>query len=90
MPRFVQTRLAEIANRITELGLQRCPVCGSDTALGAAQLPALIQLGGDVSTERTPGSDVRHGIVVTCQICGHMMFFDPQMFVGDDEPLFEN
>jgi hypothetical protein len=21
---------------------------------------------------------------------GHMMFFDPQMFVGDDEPLFED
>ena len=78
--------LREIADRITALGLQTCPICESQTMI-ADPRPVILPIGGFPWTE--PGTanrgNVHFMLLVRCDLCGYAMLFDSERFKGGDE-----
>lgn len=92
--RFRKKILEEIAAQITRLGLQRCPICTSDSAMGASPYPVLLNIGG-FPHERSdprwdPEANVRFMLEVRCEVCGHSILFDSEKFHGPNEPVLVN
>ena len=89
--RYGKKVLTEIAAWITSLGLRSCPVCGSDSSLGASPYPVLLNIGGFHHEKNDPRWDpeanVRFMIEVRCEVCGHSMLFDSEKFHPGDEPI---
>lgn len=89
--RFRQKTLKEIAEHIVRLGLAKCPVCGSESSLGASPYPVLLSFGGFHHEPRDPRHDpeanVWFAVNVECQVCGHMMLFNSERFHHGNEPV---
>jgi hypothetical protein len=87
--KFTDDAITTIANRITALGLQRCPICDGQT-MHAAHRPVVMNIGGiPGSTTQDVGTNILYMALVRCDVCGHAMFFDAEKFYGSDEPMLE-
>jgi hypothetical protein len=86
---FTEPAIKEMAARITSLGLQTCPVCGSGT-LEALPRPILLPVGGCPWLEdRDAGTNVLIMLAATCDLCGHMMLFDSEKFSGPEQLMLQ-
>jgi hypothetical protein len=87
--RFTKPAIEEMAARITQFGLQTCPVCDSGT-LGALRRPILLPIGGGPWLEnRDAGTNVLFIVAVCCDLCGHTLLFDSEKFSARHEPILE-
>jgi len=87
--RWTKKFLAEVAERLQQLGVKACPVCGSD-ALVVGRLPVYVLGGGlpgaaggrprDVDPDRRTDYAVR----VECSLCGHIMVFNSERYRTSD------
>jgi hypothetical protein len=77
----------EIAALITQMGLQGCPVCASNEALGLLPWPGVVHIGG---TEKPVGAPHRGNLLfmalVRCESCGYSMMFDSEKLTGKHDP----
>lgn len=72
-----------MAALITQMGLNSCPVCDSDSALGLLPQPSLMPIGG--APWMAGEGNVLFMAVVRCESCGHTMLFDSEKFSGANE-----
>jgi hypothetical protein len=72
-----------MSDRIIELGLDDCRVCGATESNSTWQQPALIHVGGHVDDH--PDANMCYAIIVLCRQCGYMMLFDSERFSRGDE-----
>jgi len=84
LPRWRDESLNAMTERIIQLGLNKCPVCGGDDSMAAWQQPAVIPV-GSLSSEVDPDANVRFAVLIFCRLCGHMLLFDSEQFSGGDE-----
>ncbi len=75
--------LEDITQKLSQLGLVDCRVC-SGGSLATWTQPALIHVGG-LNTKTSPDSNVGFGVIVLCQVCGHVLLFDSEQFSGPSE-----
>jgi hypothetical protein len=86
--RFRKKTLGQMTVRIVELGLSKCPICGTGV-ITASRLPALVPIGG-IHREKDdprhdPEANVLFAVVLTCNLCGYMLLFDSEKFTPGDE-----
>lgn len=85
-----QQFLEEFDAHISQLGLESCAVCDSERAYVIHRQPALVSIGG-LSDPNGPPADentnVLFVVMVECQICGHLSWFNSARFRTDDEPI---
>jgi hypothetical protein len=91
--RFRETIVQEITNRLSQLGLEECPICHSGT-WGAHRIPVLLHIGGLKSSiedpvDGDPDTNVLFMVRVACQLCGYNMLFDSEKHHGPNEPVLE-
>jgi len=88
--RFRKKAVQQITDRLNQLGLEQCPVCGA--SLVADHRPAILSIGGvkyeEGDSRHDPEADALFMIRVFCQLCGYNIFFDSEQHVRGDEPLF--
>ncbi len=92
-----QETLDEIADKLSQLGLSACSVCGSATALAADRRPVILSIGGvawmspGVATprEQEPSTNILFMVRVGCEVCGHTLLFDSESFFTGGTPTLE-
>ena len=95
--RWHHTFLAVVGQRLQQLGVRACPVCGRADSLHVSPFPVLVTDAGPV-----PGAAVEAGaqehlgditvaVQAECAACGHWMLFNSLRFrTGQDRiTLFE-
>jgi hypothetical protein len=95
--RWHRSFLAAVGQRLQQLGLRACPVCGRADSLRVSPFPVLLTDAGPV-----PGAAARAGVQerfdditaavkAECAVCGHWMLFDSLKFRTGQEriALFE-
>ncbi len=87
---FTQQALDTMSERITQLGLATCPVCGSDQ-LGLMRWPGVLHVGGhrERGDPRDSSENILFMAIVECQLCGHVLLFDSEKFHGGDERILQ-
>lgn len=91
---FRDAPFREIAGKLNQLGLSSCPICGSDTALGADRRPVGLVVGQTipapgVSVPKEKSGNILFMLRVECNLCGYSMLFNAERFFSGDEPIFE-
>jgi ribosomal protein S27AE len=91
--RFTETVVQEITNRLSQLGLEECPICHSGT-LVAHHIPVLLPIGGRKSViedpvNGDPDTNVLFMVRVACEVCGYTLLFDSEKHHGQDVPVLE-
>jgi hypothetical protein len=84
--------LREISDKLVQLGLDQCRVCGSPTALGVDKRPVILPVGGvPWPTSGTPDPDANGLFMVRleCNVCGHSMLFNSERFITGDTPALK-
>src|SRR5918998_6580581 len=88
--RWRKAFLVEIKERLAQLGLMNCGVCGSEH-LAVHRFPFLAQMGNlppNISNLDDAEVIVEYLVRVECGICGYVMLFSAERFrTGDDEAL---
>ena len=90
--RWRKSKLEEMAGRIAQLGLERCPVCGSDAGgtMHVQKRPVFVSI-GDAYKEnvasREADANVLFFVLVTCDLCGYAMQFDSERLVAGGTPM---
>ena len=95
--RWHRSFLAVVGQRLRQLGVQACPVCGRADSLRVSPFPVLVTDAGPVPGAAARGWAQEHlgGITVAvqaaCAACGHWMLFNSLRFrTGQDRiTLFE-
>jgi len=83
-----------VAARLRAHGLDRCPVCHSET-LDVHEKPVLLVLGGAAwpnpphSGPMDPDAQVDFMIRIECNLCGYNVLFNSEHFYGANTPGFE-
>ena len=91
--RFRDEAVHEITGKLQQLGLDGCPVCGSETALQADRRPVLLTV-GQLSTPDTPRPKEKSGnalfmVRIECNLCGYSILFNSERFFSGDTPILE-
>ena len=95
--RWHRSFLATVGQRLQQLGVRACPVCGRADSVRVSPFPALVTDAGPVPGAAAPGWAQEHlgGITVAvqaeCAACGHWMLFNSlRIRTGQDRiTLFE-
>lgn len=91
--RWRRTFIAEVSEKLQQLGMTACPVCGSAESLGAGRFPVLL-----VDGEFPQGTDGGHlvedrdlhitfAMQIECTTCGHLMLFNAERYRTGDEKI---
>jgi Zn ribbon nucleic-acid-binding protein len=87
--------MAEVFERLRQLGLAACPGCGSTNSLNMSPIPALLAKSGVPSEGNglhlgpDHKDDVTFAIKVECTNCGHWMLFNAARYRTVDETIIE-
>jgi hypothetical protein len=81
--RFRRKFLLEMDERIAQLGMDTCRICGSGHLL-VHKRPGIVTFGG-VPHEREdprwdPESNILFMLMTTCDVCGNTQFFDSERY----------
>ena len=95
--RWHHTFLAVVGQRLQQLGLRACPVCGRGDSLRVSPFPVLVTDAGPVPGTAARGwaqehlGDITVAVQAECATCGHWMLFDSLKFRTGQEriTLFE-
>jgi hypothetical protein len=95
--RWHRSFLAVVGQRLQQLGVRACPVCGRADSLRVSPFPVLLTNEGPVpgaaarARPREPFDDITAAVKTECAACGHRMLFDSLKFrTGPDRiMLFE-
>ena len=87
---FREEALEEMRDRIGQLGLRTCPICGSES-IGLPRWPAVVHVGGhfERSDPQSPSVNILFMVMVECEMCGHTMFLNSERFHPGDVPTLE-
>lgn len=90
--RWRKTFLAEVNEKLIQLGLTSCTVCGSEK-LQVHSLPSLALMGGlprAITSRHHDDAEVDTDmfIRIECGTCGYVMFFNAEKFRTGDEEIF--
>ena len=89
MPRWTQAALDQMTERIVQLGLRACPVCQTQN-LHVIKVPGIVSI-GEVFRENSEHQDgfgnIIFAVVIQCDTCGHLMFFNSESFYKGDDPI---
>lgn len=90
MARWRKTFLLEVAGKLQQLGLTRCPVCQGER-IGALPHPIVALVGGlppKASNVEDPEVTTDYLVRIECFLCGHILLFNAEQFrTGDDAIL---
>jgi hypothetical protein len=82
--RFRRKTLLEMNERITQLGMDTCRVCGSGELM-VHKRPGLVTVGGLFHEEDDPRYDDESNllfmVMTTCNLCGNTQFFDSERLI---------
>jgi DNA-directed RNA polymerase subunit RPC12/RpoP len=87
--------MAEVFERLRQLGLTACPECGSTNSLNMSPIPVLLVKSGTPSEgnglHQGPDheDDVTFAIKVECANCSHWMLFNAAKYRTVDETIIE-
>jgi hypothetical protein len=87
--RWRRSFLVEVAGKLQQLGLTKCPVCQSE-AIGAHRHPVLGLIGGfppRMSNAEDDEVGLDYLVRVECEVCGHVLLFDAERFRRGDSPI---
>ena len=91
--RLHRSFLAAVTQRLQQLGVRACPVCGRADSLRVSPFPVLVTDAGPVpsATARAGAPEHLGGITVAVQVecatCGHWMLFDSLKFRTGQERI---
>jgi hypothetical protein len=91
--RWHHSFLAVVGQRLRQLGLRACPVCGRADALRVSPFPVLVTDAGPVPDAAAEAGAPEHlgGITVAvqaeCAACGHWMLFNSLRFRTGQETI---
>jgi len=87
--RWRKTTLASMTERIVQMGLSSCNICGSTESLRVNRLPVILSIGGPFRAESDPKKDKESNILimvgVVCDSCGHTQLFDSERIMPKGE-----
>ena len=78
--------LAVVGQRLQQLGVRACPVCGRADSLRMSPFPVLLTDEGPVRGAAAPAGgqehfdDITAAVKADCAACGHWMLFDSLKF----------
>ncbi len=79
-----------MSERIVQLGLNQCPICGGVESLRVLRVPAVLQIGGTEGTCRRDPADqdvnILFMVVVECAMCGYTMLFNSLRLFPNSSP----
>ena len=84
--RWHRSFLAAVGQRLQQLGLRACPVCGRADSLRVSPFPVLLTDAGPVPGAAAPAplqehfDDITAAVKAECAVCGHWMLFDSLKF----------
>ena len=83
--------IRDFREHLAHVGLDRCPVCGSET-LAIANGPVVVSRSGAAWMERgRPGYDSHanplYMFMVECEFCGHVLLFNSERIDPADRPV---
>jgi hypothetical protein len=87
--RWQKRALAEMNERLAQMGLVACPVCHGGT-LTVWRYPTMESIGdhyrdkGD--PQRDPESNVLFMVHVECDLCGHALYFNSERLIRSKTP----
>ena len=91
--RWHHSFLAAVGQRLQQLGLRACPVCGRADSLRVSPFPVLLTDGGPVPGAAAPApvqehvDDITTAVKAECAVCGHWMLFDSLKFRTGQERI---
>ena len=91
--RWHHSFLATVGQRLQQLGVRACPVCGRADSLGVSPFPMLVTDTGPVSGASARGwaqehmGDITVAVQAECAACGHWMLFDSLKFRTGQERI---
>jgi hypothetical protein len=89
MSRWRKSFIVEVHEKLSQLGLQACPVCGS-AELRIARDPVLALIGG-FPRAMSSADDLQVStdflLRVECVSCGHLLLFNAERFRAGDAPI---
>jgi hypothetical protein len=78
---------AEMASLITQMGLESCPTCGSNSSLNLLPWPAIVHVGGSgAKPAGQHGGNFLYMALVRCESCGYSMMFDSEKLTDKEQP----
>lgn len=80
--------LQAISQRLVELGMSSCSICGSES-LNVRNQPVVLHVGGLKQENTGPDVTVHFYAAMECELCGHVHLFNSDRFHLADEPIFE-
>jgi hypothetical protein len=94
--RWRKTFLAEVVERLGNLGFKGCPVCDASTdSMVVHRLPVLLvcgefppTMGGRplaIPLAEDPDRQMDFAIRIECRLCGHIMLFNAEQYRHGDE-----
>ena len=94
--RWTPPALEEMAERIVQMGLSTCSVCGTGS-MSVLNRPVVAEIGGNVfiakdrSAQEAGGQDhnILFLVAVTCDVCGHVLLFDSERLTPGDQPIID-
>ena len=78
--------LVAVGQRLQQLGLRACPVCGRADSIRVSPFPVLLTDAGPVpgaaarARAQEPPDDITAAVRAECAACGHWMLFDSLKF----------
>jgi len=87
--RWRRTFLLEVFERLKQLGLSTCPVCGSDK-LWPHRFPSVVLVGGfppKISNVPHLETNIEYLVHIGCQVCGYALMFNSEQFRTGDEDI---
>ena len=91
--RWHRSFLAAVGQRLQQLGLRACPVCGRADSLRVSPFPVLLTDAGPVPGAAAPAppqehvDDITAAVKAECAVCGHWMLFDSLKFRTGQERI---
>jgi hypothetical protein len=86
--RWHHSFLAAVGQRLRQLGLRTCPVCGPADSLRVSPFPVLLTDAGPAPARgREQLDDITVAVKAECAACGHWMLFDSVKFRTGQERI---
>ena len=88
--RFRRKSLVEMQQRIGQLGMDSCRICGSGHVL-VHKRPGIVSFGGvhheREDPRRDPEANILFMVMTCCDLCGNTQFFDSERLAPGSERL---
>ena len=89
--RFRRKIIRRVSERMSELGLDKCPVCRREESLHADMRPLTLNVGGfpvrEDNPQHDPEANVLFVIRVVCLLCGYTLLFDSEQYHHGEEAI---